>query len=105
MQVGGLGGLAVAGIIYTALKNSDTQKKIQDGFIKAMAEQSDKHLAAMEAQATRHLTALQERENSMRQIEKSVRDNLTGQLTQNTVALMEVTKIMERVGHRLDNFK
>lgn len=97
--------MAVAGIIYVALKNADTQKKMQDGFIKAMSEQSDKHLAAMDAQATRHLSALQERELSMRQIEKSVRDNLTGQLTQNTVSLMEVTKVMERVVRILDNAK
>ena len=43
-----------------------------------------------------------EREQALRTVEADVRKNLTEQLTLNTLAMQESTKIMERVVRRLD---
>lgn len=79
----GIGGLSVAGIIYVSLKHSDTTAKMQRDF----------------------LSALKEREDSMRQVETSVRNMLTEQITKNTVALIDVTRVLGRVVRGLDERK
>lgn len=90
----GLGGLAIAGLVYVSVKTSETQKKSQDAFLKALDDRADKHEKAMA-----------ERESALRSVEHDVRKNLTDQLTQNTVTLQDVAKVLGRVARHLDGEK
>lgn len=60
-------------------------------FVKTLDSRSDKHEAAMK-----------EREVAMRELEASVRNNLTEQLTKNTIALIDVAKVLGRTVRSLD---
>lgn len=90
----GIGGLSVAGIIYVSLQHAKTQRDSQSQFLRALESQQEKHATIME-----------KREESMRQLENSFRTNLTEQLTKNTVALLDATKVLGRVVRHLDNEK
>ncbi len=87
----GIGGLSVAGVIYISIMHGKTMKEVQAAFLKTLDERTDKHEAA-----------LQERENTLRSVEKSVRDSFTEIITKNTVALLDATKILGRVARHLD---
>lgn len=87
----GIGGLSVAGIIYVSLQHSKMMKAMQDAFVHTLDQRSDKHESA-----------LRERESAMRGLEASVRAGLTEQLTKNTVALLDVAKLLGRVARHLD---
>lgn len=88
----GIGGLSVAGIIYVSLKHTQTTREIQQDFLRTLDSRADKHEAAMT-----------ERESSLRQVEMSVRSMLTEQITKNTVALLDVTKVLGQVIRKLEN--
>ena len=76
-----IGVICVLGIIYIVLKFLD----------------------ALDKREQRHSLAMDEREKAMRALEASVRSTLADHLTQNSVALQENTRIMERVIRRLDS--
>jgi len=78
-----IGVVSILGLVYVVLK-----------FLKALDDRADKHEKAM-------LT----REQSLRDVETDVRKFLTEQLSQNTMALQENTKLMARVMRRLDGEK
>ncbi len=87
----GIGGLSVAGIIYVSLKHSETTKKMQDDFIKALESRADKHEGAM-----------REREGALRAVEKEVRDNIMGSLAKSSTVIADATKLMDRLMRHLD---
>jgi hypothetical protein len=78
-----IGVVSILGLVYITLK-----------FLKALDDRADKHEKAMSV-----------REQSLRDVETDVRRFLTEQLTQNTVALQENTKLMARVMRHLDGAK
>lgn len=88
----GIGGVAVVGIIYITLNNEKNSSVRERLFVDTLIELSDKHAAAMK-----------EREDSLRQVETSMRNIMAEQLTKNTIALIDVTKIFGRVARQLDN--
>lgn len=63
---------------------------------------SVKHNAAIDKQQENFLAALKEQNLAFRELEASVRANLTDQLTKNTVALSDVAKVLGRVVNHLD---
>lgn len=63
---------------------------------------SIKHNTALDKQREDFLTALKEQNTAFRELEASVRANLTEQLTKNTVALSDVAKVLGRVVNHLD---
>lgn len=75
-----IGVVSIAGLVYVVLQ-----------FLKALDTRADKHERAMT-----------EREASLRAVETDVRRFLTDQLSQNTIALQENTKVMARVVRHLD---
>lgn len=75
-----IGVVSIAGLVYVVLQ-----------FLKALDNRADKHEKAMA-----------ERETSLRAVETDVRRFLTDQLSQNTIALQENTKVMGRVVRHLD---
>lgn len=75
-----IGVVSIAGLVYVVLQ-----------FLKALDNRADKHEKAMG-----------DRETSLRAVETDVRRFLTDQLSQNTIALQENTKVMGRVVRHLD---
>jgi hypothetical protein len=75
-----IGVVSILGLVYVVLK-----------FLKALDDRADKHEKAMQV-----------REQSLREVETSVRRFLTDQLSQNTIALQENTTVMARVLRHLD---
>lgn len=75
-----IGVVSIGGLVYVVLQ-----------FLKALDVRADKHERAMA-----------EREASLRAVETDVRRFLTDQLSQNTIALQENTKVMGRVVRHLD---
>lgn len=75
-----IGVVSIGGLVYVVLQ-----------FLKALDQRADKHE-----------TAMGEREQAMRNLEADVRRNLTDQLSKNTIALTEVSKILSRVVNHLD---
>jgi hypothetical protein len=75
-----IGVISVLALVYVVLR-----------FLKALDDRADKHELAM-----------QERETAMRSLEASVRQSMAEQLTKNTIALSEVTKVLARVVRHLD---
>jgi tRNA(Met) C34 N-acetyltransferase TmcA len=78
-----IGVVSIGGLVYVVLQ-----------FLKALDNRADKHEKAMT-----------EREASLRAVETDVRRFLTDQLSQNTIALQENTKVMGRVVRHLDGGK
>lgn len=87
----GIGGLAVAGVIYVSLQHAKTVQTLQTYFLKAIDERADKHEKSMS-----------EREIALRNVEVTVRNSLTEQLTKNTVILLDVAKLLSKVARHLD---
>lgn len=87
----GTAGIAIAGLVYVVIKYNEGMKDMQERFIATLDSRSDKHN-----------TAMQEREVALRDVERAVRNSLTEQLTKNTVALLDVAKILGRVTRHLD---
>ena len=75
-----IGVVSIAGLVYVVLQ-----------FLKALDSRADKYEKAIE-----------NREKSLRDVETDVRRFLTDQLSQNTIALQENTKVMGRVVRHLD---
>lgn len=86
-----IGVISVLALAYLSLRHGEAQKSSQDVFIRTLDARADKHALAMEA-----------REASMRDLETSVRNNLVEQISRNTVALIDTTKVLERVVRKLD---
>lgn len=86
-----IGVVSVLSLAYYALKSNDRDERKHEMFIQTLDERADKHERAMN-----------EREQALRNVEASVRENLTDQLSKNTVALTDVAKLLARVGHHLD---
>ena len=57
----------------------------------------DGQVAVLDRQREDFLSALKEQQASFRELETSVRANLTEQLTKNTVALSETAQVLARV--------
>jgi hypothetical protein len=74
-------------------------------FVKTLTTLISNHSRVMDERAQQHERAMEKREQALRDVETSVRNNLTEQMTKNTVALIEVTKIMGRVARHLDGDK
>lgn len=89
-----IGVIAVLSLAYLSFRHSTTQKEMNSAYIKAL----DGH-------AEKHMKMLDERETAMRSLEASVRSSLTDQLTRNTIALTDVTKVLGRVVRHLDGEK
>lgn len=64
-----------------------------------------KFLLHLDERSTRQDEALQERESQIRIVEAEVRTTVLNQLSQNTVAMNDTAKVMERVMNRLDDNK
>lgn len=75
-----IGVVSILGLVYTTLR-----------FVKALDERSDKHEKAMK-----------EREEALREVESSVRNNLLQHLTAATIALQDNAKVLGRVVRHLD---
>lgn len=56
----------------------------------------------LDERADKHEKAMKEREDALRDVEKSVRENILDYLSANTIALQENTKVMSRVIRHLD---
>ena len=89
-----IGVISVLSLAYISLKHAEAQKTNQDVFIKTLDSRADKYERS-----------LQDRETAMRSLEVSVRNSMTEQLTKNTVELINVAKILARVGRHLDGEK
>lgn len=63
-------------------------------FLKELASRSDKHERAMN-----------DRESSLREVERDVRNNLIGTLSDATSAIKQNSHVMERVVRHLDTVK
>lgn len=61
-----------------------------------------KFLAALDSRAEKHENAMMERETALRQVERDVRNSLYTQLSENTAAMQENTKVLSRVVQKLD---
>lgn len=86
--------VAVLALAYLSLNHSRVQKENQDTFVTTLDTRADKHEMAMA-----------KREESIRQLEQSVRESMSEQLTKNTVALIDVAKVLGRVVRHLDGEK
>lgn len=87
----GIGGLSVAGLVFTTVK-----------FLEKMEAMQRRYLESLEAAAKRHEGAMKEREDHARDIETHVRQTVTTALTQNTIALTESAKVLGRAVNKLD---
>lgn len=89
-----IGVVSVLALAYYALKSNERDERKHREFIQHLQASADKHEKAMF-----------ERENAMRSLETSVRNNMTEQMTKNTVALIDVAKVLGRVVRHLDGEK
>lgn len=62
-----------------------------------------KFLNALDQRVVSYESAMQEREAALRDVERSVRENLYTHITQSTLALQENTKVLARVINHLDS--
>lgn len=86
-----IGVVSVCALAYVTLKHSDSTAKQREDFLKALDERTKRHEGAMF-----------EREKAMRELESSVRQTMSTQLTENTIALADVAKLLGRVVRHLD---
>lgn len=70
--------------------------------IGALVFVNTRFLEQLEKRAKAHEEAMKEREKALRDVEADVRRNLTDQLAQNTIALTDSARIMERAIRMLD---
>lgn len=61
-----------------------------------------KFLQHIDERTKRHELAMLERENRIRQVEQEVRTTILSQLSQNTEAMNDTAKLLERVAIHLD---
>jgi len=64
-----------------------------------------KFIHHLDARAVRHESAVLERESQIRLVESEVRTTILAQLSQNTEAMNDTAKVLERVMIKLDNSK
>jgi hypothetical protein len=62
-----------------------------------------KFITHLDERTVRHEKAMLEREIQIRSIEKEVRTTVLAQLSQNTEAMNDTARVMERVMNRLDS--
>lgn len=81
-----IGVVAVMGMVYIARE-----------FTRTIDRQAERTQDTVRMNAERHEAAMLEREHALREVEKDVRNNILGQLNQNTEAMKDTSKTLERV--------
>ena len=64
-----------------------------------------KFIHHLDARTVRHESAMLERESRIRLVESEVRNTIVTQLSQNTEAMNDTAKVLERVMIKMDNSK
>ena len=86
-----IGVVSVCALAYVTIKHGEANDKAREDFLKAMDDRT-----------RRHESSMFEREKAMRELESSIRGTMSTQLTENTIALSDVAKVLGRVVHHLD---
>ena len=74
-------------------------------FLMQMDKRAIAHDEAMKERSSNHEISMLERENQIRIVESHVRTTVLTQLSQNTIAMNDTAKMMERVMTKLDKSK